>query len=157
MFQDYGGLALVKSLHTPMPCSRAEPRERKGVLKRHNFCEPLDGKVLVVPARQPSLLNDVSDDKTLTVEFAERRLTACTSCEQKEIFLLTLEETDDIVLIALLVVILGILLYVRFLFVPADYVPDWKQGLRAVEEELETALTFQIGHLKCSLKPFEFP
>jgi hypothetical protein len=83
--------------------------------------------VVIVIARQPSFLSDVSDDKTLTVELAERRFPTRTSCEEKQIFLPALEEADDVVLVTFLAVILGILLYVRFLFLSADYIPDWKQ------------------------------
>ena len=44
------GFALVESLHAPMPSSRAKLRQRKGVFKRHNFGEALDGKMVVVSA-----------------------------------------------------------------------------------------------------------
>jgi len=138
MLPDDRCLALVELSYSPVPRTRAESRKVESGLKRDDFGESLDS--VVAATRKPSFLDDVPRDETLAVKLLYGGFMAFTFCEEKQVFLPALQEAADVVLIAFNAVVFGVLLNVRFLVFLAHDIPDWKLGLRAVVEELETAL-----------------
>jgi len=135
-----------------------EFRQVESSLKWNNLCESLD--CIMATAREPSFFRYVSNDKAMPAIPAKRRLPARTFGKEEQVLLTTFEKTDDVRLVALYAIILGVFLDVRLFLSPVlhvSHISNGKRRQRAMEEELETTLRFEICDSELFLKPFEFP
>lgn len=107
---------------------------------------------------QPLFFPDESDNEAFSAKTTQGRLSARARGEEEQILLAALKKTHDVRLVAFHAVILGILLDMRFFFLPVldiPHVSDRKRRQRAVEEELETTGLPETFEPKVLRDPFE--